>query len=664
MALLDFALVIRAIDKASGVIEGVGQHVERLNDQFKRTSHLREYSENLAKIGLVGVGLGAAIGAPLVESVRRMDELNDHMARLGTSLGDVKNKSELMAQALQFVKQESVATGFSAADLTEGLFEGTSGFLKFGQAIAATQVGAKLARATSGDLGQTVKALTTLMFNFGDSSKTPIQNAQTLADKMAVLETQFKFTNLGELTDAMKEAAPVMEAFGVNLDQGLGGLAALSAGGLTGESAGEGMLEILTQLHKASQKLGFTVFAGANGKGVDFLRTLEGIKDQYGDISSNKELSARFEEAFGARAGSRVAILLNHLDQMRAATNASAHSFGAVDRGEAEFEKRGTLAFEKVQRAIEALQYDLGAALLPQADELAKVLVWVGASMDSWATAHPELTRFIAEFGALSSVALVMGGGLALGAASLAGFTSFIPAVMEFAQATRLTTILTKGWASAQWLVNAAMDANPIALAVIGAVALGAAAYEVYEHWTAVSAFFKRLGPEILGYLEWPFKALPAAIEASIGAITGAASRIAHAIGRFFVGHSPIPEGPLHDLDLSGQIARSLRSPAPVLQAIQRVAAAVAIAAPMITVPAAGALGAPAAPATILASHVESSFPRGGNTPSSLTINVSAPVTIHHTGSELELGRALEKHRRQIARLVADEVATRRRTAF
>ena len=80
-------------------------------------------------------------------------------------------------------------------------------------------------------------------------------------------------------------------------------LAALLAGGLSGESAGEGFLEIITQMSRASQRLGFDAFAEPNRQGTSLLNTPPGIHWQFSDISKHKDFVAAFGTAFGARAG-------------------------------------------------------------------------------------------------------------------------------------------------------------------------------------------------------------------------------------------------------------------------------------------------------------------------------------------------------------------------
>jgi hypothetical protein len=219
--------------------------------------------------------------------------------------------------------------------------EGLSGFLNLTQAMAVAVEAAKLARGTTGDLTGTTSAPTTVMLNFGDTARRPIRNATMHSDKMAALQPLFKFTSLSGLAEAMKKAGPAARGRGMSLDQTLSALAALSSstsgamrdertGGakrseqanlraafgvaslraafgitslraLSGEAAGKGFLEIMTQMSRASRRLGFEVFAVPNREGIDLLKTLQGIQRQFSDIS-NKDIAAAFEKAFGARA--------------------------------------------------------------------------------------------------------------------------------------------------------------------------------------------------------------------------------------------------------------------------------------------------------------------------------------------------------------------------
>ncbi len=76
--------------------------------------------------------------------------------------------------------------------------------------------------------------------------------------------------------------------------------------------------------------------------------------------------------------------------------------------------------------------------------------------------------------------------------------TSFVSGAIDFVREGKLAAAATKVWTAAQWLFNAAMDANPVVLIIAAIVALGIAVYEAYKHikpfreaMNAVGRFFK-----------------------------------------------------------------------------------------------------------------------------------------------------------------------------
>jgi TP901 family phage tail tape measure protein len=623
--LFELGFVLKAVDQMSGVIRGVEEKVEGLNTAFKNTERWRETSGHLAMVGAGLVAAGAAIGLPLKDSIEAADQLEDHMARLATAIGDVPDKASQLEAATRFVQDQAIATGYDVNQLTESIYQGVSGFLSMSQAMAVSVEAAKLARGTSGDLTDTTSALTTMMLNFGDATKTPIQNATMLADKMAALQTQFKFSNLTDLTYAMQDAAPAALGFGVNLDQLMGSLATLSAGGLSGETSGEAFLEILTQLSRASGKLGFQIFQNANGHGIDLLRTLEGIKARYGDIAADPRVSAEFEKAFGARAGSRIALLLQHLDKFKQAMGGVQNSAGATDRAFEEFNQRGSLVFTRLHQAISTIEIALGTALLPIVEGLARGLLWVATAVHNFATAHPQITKFIALFAAISAIALVVVGGVAL----IAGALGFLASVI----------IPVAGYLGISAGLFAAIS-----------VAAAAAAAAIITWWGQIRSFFTTMIPQAFNWGVNLLKTFASGIKAAamwpIREVENVLTRI-----RAHLPFSPAKVGPLRDLHrirLMETIAETMQ-PAPMLNAIRRVAAVTAIAAPMMVGGAAVGSAAPAA--------------------SGITVNYAPNVVIHADGGdgrsiEAAVMKALREHRRELAEEIDRVMARRDRTRF
>jgi hypothetical protein len=227
-------------------------------------------------------------------------------------------------------------------------------------------------------------------------------------------------------------------------------------------------------------------------------------------------------------------------------------------------------------------------------------------------------------------------------------------------------TIGTKAWAAAQWLVNYAMEANPIGLVIAGAVALAAVAYEVYEHWGAVRGMLtsfgtwaegwaKTLGKIVLMGIAGPFGMIAGEIYSHWDSIRAACEKIGSGIKDFFVGHSPPPVGPLHELGnitISETIADKIR-PAPVLAAIRRTAAAAAIAS--TTVIAAGAGAAMAGPT--------STGPGAQNGVAPISFNF-APVINGTKLTKEELLEVLSKSAHEVARILERYRETKERTVL
>ena len=264
------------------------------------------------------------------------------------------------------------------------------------------------------------------------------------------------------------------------------------------------------------------------------------------------------------------------------------------------------------------------------------------------AEASPGWTKFFAILAGGTAGVLLLGGGLALASAGLMGFASFVPAIIAFSKAAHLAQLATKVWTAAQWLLNLAMDANPIGVVIMGIAALAAGAYLIYRYWDALKDFFKGWGGEVLAYLLFPFTQIPLEIYKHIDDIKAAAEAVAHAIGRLFVGHSPIPEGPLRHLNLGRQIALSME-PAPILAAIRRVAAVTAIAMPMM-------IGSAAMPAM-------ASSPAAGDGSAPIVVNLTMNYTVNGGASD-DFVKLAQKHGREVAKIVEEILARKARMRF
>lgn len=85
---------------------------------------------------------------------------------------------------------------------------------------------------------------------------------------------------------------------------------------------------------------------------------------------------------------------------------------------------------------------------------------------------------------------------------------------------------VTKAWTAAQWLLNAALNANPIGLLIIGITALIAVGLWLVQNWSSISAWWNNLWEGISSWAAEKWNAI-------VGTITGAWDTIVAGISDF-----------------------------------------------------------------------------------------------------------------------------------
>lgn len=122
---------------------------------------------------------------------------------------------------------------------------------------------------------------------------------------------------------------------------------------------------------------------------------------------------------------------------------------------------------------------EIGATVAPDLKEVLKVLGELANKLGAWVREHPELTKQI--FKTVAGLALLVAGGgaLALTLASILGPIAMLRYGM---------TLLGIANAAALW---------PILAVIAAVVALGAAAYVVYDNWDGITGFFSQSWQEI-----------------------------------------------------------------------------------------------------------------------------------------------------------------------
>jgi hypothetical protein len=196
---------------------------------------------------------------------------------------------------------------------------------------------------------------------------------------------------------------------------------------------------------------------------------------------------AAMSKMVGGATGLNVALLIGgkHMDAFQ--QNVKTISAAAADGGKningwARIQENFNFKLGQAGKSAEAVAYSLGDALLPAATAVMGVI----ATFGEWLTRN-KLAAYALAAVISGTLAVVIGG-------------KFINALQEGAKAFSMLTdsemlsaAASKVAAAGQWLLDAAMDANPIMLIVIAIAALVAAFVLLWTHCAAFRDFWKDL---------------------------------------------------------------------------------------------------------------------------------------------------------------------------
>ena len=437
--------------------------------------------------------------------------------------------------------------------------------------------------------------------------------------------------------------------------------------------------------------------------GIPVARSTDGVPNLHGTLRNLAEwirahprfgAAEQLTKAFVTRAAG-TELLLSQLSKLDDAQKALECSSGAVARVQQIAESTASERYQILRNNLEAVAERLADVALPALTRWIDALSGATHAAADFLARHQAIASVLAAAGTALGVLTTAAGGLllTLGPITIAGgyalkLLGSIPAGIGAIVGASETLCLrwlylkdaiagmeigTKLWAAAQWVLDAALSPTILTIGgiVVGAAALGLAAYEIYEHWSAVKNSFvkvwedikhtfssvvdwmktsglnmmKTFGEGILAGLEYPFKA---------------AWQVAQKIGGLFHFHSLQIEGPLREallnFHLGEELARHLKLAPLIVPAVQM---ASAIALPFAQRDSASLLSVP-----IIRSTAAMAMPRAGR---SITVNYSPTITVQGSGiysSRDEWVKAARQHADELMRIIDSKLNRRSRLEF
>jgi TP901 family phage tail tape measure protein len=465
----------------SAIIKGVDRFsapIAKMQSTFSRFTRslgggLREANRlvdragaGLARIGVAATAAGAAIGLIGKNVIDTGADFEEAISAVGAVSLMTKDQIEpLRRKALEL----GASTKFSATEVANGMeLMGKAGFdntdiLKgiSGVLSAAAADGAELAD-TAGHISNVLKGM-------GMETTEATRVADVLA--LASARTNSSISSLGE---SMANVSSTARQFKIPLEDTIASVALLQDVGLDASEAGSAVNTMLTKLaaptdaiRNKMKEMGVT-FQDANGNMLPLGEVMAQLAKSAEKSGGNMEQVAFFAELVGLR-GQKAAANLKDMFLSGKAASLTNELKGAAGSAE----RMAKLRLDNFKGDMEELGGAIDSVKIALFDTQSGPLRGVVQSMTKWVDANRELiTQKVEE--------------------TIQKISDAMPAILDFLERAGRAVVpilavaaAVKGWALAQFLLNAAMAANPWTLLIIGVTA---AAALIAAFWPEIKA--------------------------------------------------------------------------------------------------------------------------------------------------------------------------------
>lgn len=464
----------------------------------------------------------AVMAAPLVGMLSKAADFEAVMSKVkAITVSDDKAMQQLTATARELGEK----TMFSATQAGEAMtYLGMAGWNS--QQIMAGMPGLlNLAAASNTDLARTADIVSDDLTAFGLSA----EHAGHMADVFAKTTTSTN-TTVEMLGETMKYAAPVAHAFGASLEETAALTGLMANSGIKASAAGtalrSGFLRLAgtsSKSTKAIEEMGLSLSeataqqeeakAALDSLGIAMNDTngprkmsaiVRDLADKTKDMSKEQKL-ATLATIFGTNAASAwVAVIDQGPDALDNLTKELENSDGAAATMAETMQNNARGAMTRLQSATESVAISIGSTMLPTLADLGDSLANEAAYVSKVASEHPELTEAIIKTSVAVAGMVIAYKAVKAVYLSVTAAHAAYKLMMESERVATIRSTIASGvhragmvassiamyaTAAAQWALNAAMSANPIALVIIAIVALIAAFVWLGTHFQAVSDF-------------------------------------------------------------------------------------------------------------------------------------------------------------------------------
>lgn len=499
-------LKLSAIDKMSRVVDNISKRFPKLTKNVKDSARgfqvaqkrSEKYTKAMSKMGSkmknVGSKMTLGLTVPIVAfgalALKTGTDFQKSMNRVESLTGSTgKELDKMRKQAMKL----GSTTEFSATQAGDAMaFFGQAGF-DANEIMAATPATLALASASQTDLATTADILSNVMGGFNIKA----EEAGRVSDVLAITTAKGN-VNMLQLSETMKDAAPVALKFGASIEETSALTAKLGDAGIQGSKAGTTLKNMFLKLASPTERikkimgaLGVKVVDPVTGKMRKMTDILVDMNKSFGakNIKGAKKL-AILNEIFGKRAIAGAGVLLDAVSKVDATTGVNSvaaltkeieNSNGAAERMQKINQKGLPGAFKGLASSFEGVQLAMldmkfGGEKLSTIIE--KLVNKVTKFFQSLSTGNSTMLKWIVVIGGVLAVLGPM-------IATLGILLTIIPSMVTG------FNLLAAGFGL---LKAATIGANVALLPYIVAIGLLAtAAFLIMKNWKPIKQFFADL---------------------------------------------------------------------------------------------------------------------------------------------------------------------------
>lgn len=483
-------------------------------------------------------GVGRVIGGAM--------DLEEQAVHLGNVIG-APDQAAAVGRALEHASTFARGTLATEGELLEIQYQLGSAGLQEEAARVGTEIVHKLAKVTKGTPAEVGKIAATTYNNLASNMEGAVgDKLGRIGNVLARTQIRYQIENFGQLGESLSEGAAGAVSAKLPLEQLAAAVGQLNTAGQEGSQAGTALRAVLRNLTAAADELGTEVVRDAQGQ-LDLVATLEQVREATAGLDTDAR-GDLLRKIFGDEGQAGIVPLLDKLDELKAGVEdlRAAGESDLVNDKYAQFLATASGQWKMLTDNVRQAGDAFGGALLPRLVTIlgpvaamagwvgemivdypiaAKVVGWLGVAFVVAAGTLAGLTAAAWAYGAAeSAVGILMKRRLALQkSAWLAAVTGRI-VTLGHAAALGAWTLATKIATAGQWLLNAALTANPIGLVVAGVAALVGGAVLLWKNWRPVMDWFLKVWEGLKGFV--------GGVAEKLGLVAAETSAAPEAVGR------------------------------------------------------------------------------------------------------------------------------------